>query len=45
MYIKRVLKDIDLVVSRIAYGVPVGANLEYTDDLTLNLAIENRHKF
>ncbi|MFA6648668.1 MAG: recombination mediator RecR [Candidatus Izemoplasmatales bacterium] len=45
MYIKRILKEIDLAVTRIAYGVPVGANLEYTDDLTLNLAIENRREF
>jgi recombination protein RecR len=45
MYIKRVLQGTDLLVTRIAYGVPVGANLEYTDDLTLNKAIENRREF
>jgi len=45
MYIKRILKDTDLLVTRIASGVPVGANLEYTDDVTLNRAIENRRKF
>jgi len=45
MYIKRILKDIDLLVTRIAYGVPVGANLEYTDDITLNRAIQNRREF
>jgi len=45
MYIKRILKGTDLLVTRIAYGVPVGANLEYTDDITLNRAIQNRREF
>ena len=44
LYIKRVLKDLDLTVSRIGYGVPVGLNLEYADNLTLSKAIENRKK-
>jgi recombination protein RecR len=44
LYINRVLKDIDILVSRIGYGVPVGLNLEYADDLTLAKAIENRKK-
>lgn len=44
LYISRVLKDIDVDVSRIGYGVPVGLNLEYADDLTLSKAIENRKK-
>ncbi len=44
LYISRVLKDIDVLVSRIGYGVPVGLNLEYADDLTLSKAIENRRK-
>ncbi|QWB99941.1 recombination mediator RecR [Mycoplasmatota bacterium] len=45
LYIKRVLQDTDLTVSRIGYGVPVGLNLEYADQLTLSKAIENRKKF
>ncbi len=45
MYLKRVVKDMDLLVTRIAYGVPVGANLEYADDATLAKAIENRRSF
>jgi recombination protein RecR len=45
MYIKRILQDTDLLVTRIAYGVPVGANFEYTDDITLNRAIQNRREF
>jgi len=44
LYISRVLKDIDIIVTRIGYGVPVGLNLEYADDLTLSKAIENRKK-
>lgn len=45
MYIKRVLKEVDVLVSRIAYGVPVGGNLEYADSETLSRAIENRREF
>lgn len=44
LYIKRVLQDTDLIVTRIGYGVPVGLNLEYADQLTLSKAIENRTK-
>lgn len=44
LYIKRVMQDIDVLVSRIGYGVPVGLNLEFADDLTLSKAIENRKK-
>ena len=44
LYIKRVLQETDVLVSRIGYGVPVGLNLEYADDLTLSKAIENRKK-
>lgn len=45
MYLKRILRETDLLVTRIAYGLPVGANLEYTDDVTLNRAIQNRREF
>ncbi|MBU1144505.1 MAG: recombination mediator RecR [Firmicutes bacterium] len=45
MYINRVLKNMDILVTRIGYGVPVGSNLEYADDMTLSKAIENRRKF
>jgi recombination protein RecR len=44
LYISRVLQEIDVLISRIGYGVPVGLNLEYADDLTLTKAIENRKK-
>ena len=41
-YIKEMLKDYDCAISRIAYGLPVGGNLEYTDSLTLSKALEGR---
>jgi recombination protein RecR len=44
MYIKKVLENIPVTVSRIGYGVPVGLNLEYADEQTLSKAIENRKK-
>ena len=42
MYISRLLKPFNIKVTRIAYGIPVGSNLEFTDDATLNKAIEGR---
>jgi recombination protein RecR len=42
MYISRLLKPFGVKTTRLAYGIPVGSNLEFTDDATLNLAIEGR---
>ena len=42
MYISRLLKPFGVKVTRIAYGIPVGSNLEFTDDATLSRAIEGR---
>lgn len=42
MYISRLLKPFSVKVTRLAYGIPVGSNLEFTDDATLNRAIEGR---
>lgn len=42
MYISRLLKPMGITVSRLAYGVPVGADLEYADEITLSRAIEGR---
>ncbi len=42
MYISRLLKPFKVKVSRLAYGIPVGSNLEFADDATLNRAIEGR---
>ena len=41
-YIARLLKGIDVVVSRLAYGIPVGADIEYADEVTLYRAMEGR---
>ena len=42
MYISRLLKPMGITVSRLAYGVPVGADLEYADVVTLTKALEGR---
>lgn len=42
MYISRLLKPLGVIVSRLAYGIPVGGNLEYADEVTLYRAIEGR---
>ena len=42
MYISRLLKPFDIRVTRLAYGIPVGSNLEFADDATLNRALEGR---
>ncbi len=42
MYISRLLKPMGITVSRLAYGVPVGADLEYADEVTLGRALEGR---
>ena len=42
MYIGRLLKPMGITVSRLAYGVPVGADLEYADEVTLSRALEGR---
>ena len=42
MYLSRLLKPFNVKVTRLAYGIPVGSNLEFADDATLNRAIEGR---
>lgn len=42
MYISRLLKSFNIKVTRLAYGIPVGSNLEFADDATLNRAMEGR---
>ncbi|MCI8590472.1 MAG: recombination protein RecR [Clostridiales bacterium] len=42
MYISKLLKPFDIKVSRLAYGVPVGGELEYADEVTLFRAMEGR---
>lgn len=45
MYIAKILTDLGVKTSRIAYGLPVGGDLEYADEVTLGRAIANRRPF
>ena len=42
MYISKYLKPLGVKVTRLAYGIPVGADLEYADEVTLGRALEGR---
>ena len=42
MYISRLLRPMEVKVTRLAYGVPVGSQLEYADEVTLSRALEGR---
>lgn len=44
MYLSRLLKPFHVKVTRLAYGIPVGSHLEYTDDATLMRALEGRRE-
>jgi len=44
MYISRLIKPLDIKVTRIAHGIPVGGDLEYTDEITLIKALEGRRE-
>ena len=44
MYISRLLKPLQIKVTRIANGVPVGGDLEYIDEITLSRALEGRRE-
>ncbi|MDR1254154.1 MAG: recombination mediator RecR [Oscillospiraceae bacterium] len=44
MYVSKLLKPIGIKISRLAYGIPVGADLEYADEITLLRALEGRHE-
>lgn len=44
LYIKTILEDMNIVVSRIASGVPIGADMEYIDIMTLERALNDRIK-
>ena len=45
MYLARLIKPLGVKVTRLAYGVPVGADLEYADEITLFRALEGRRDF
>ena len=43
MYLSRLLKPLGVKVTRLAYGIPVGGELEYADEVTLSRALEGRN--
>jgi recombination protein RecR len=43
-YIARLLKPLGVLVTRIAMGMPVGSDLEYVDEVTMDKALANRHE-
>lgn len=45
LYLSRIFKPIGLKVTRIAFGLPVGGDLEYADEVTLARALEGRREF
>ncbi len=44
MYISRLLRPLEVKVTRLAYGVPAGSQLEYADDVTLSRALNGRQE-
>lgn len=44
LYISKLLEGSDVIVSKIAYGIPIGADMEYLDPMTLSMALLNRNK-
>ena len=44
MYISRLLRPMEVKVTRLAYGIPVGSQLEYADEVTLSRALEGRQE-
>ncbi|MEG0229662.1 MAG: toprim domain-containing protein, partial [Oscillospiraceae bacterium] len=44
MYLSRLIKPLGIKVTRLAYGLPVGGNLEFADEVTLFRALEGRNE-
>jgi recombination protein RecR len=44
LYLAQLLKPLGIKITRIAFGLPVGADLEYADDMTLSRALEGRRE-
>lgn len=45
LYLHKLLKPFEIKVTRIAFGIPMGSDLEYADEITLARAIEGRREF
>jgi recombination protein RecR len=44
LYISKLLKPLEIIVTRIAHGLPVGGDLEYADEVTITRALEGRRQ-
>ncbi len=44
MYIKKILENKKVTISRLSYGIPIGAEIDYLDNVTLERALEDRKK-
>ena len=44
LYIQKTLQNLDVIVSKIAHGIPIGADIDYIDSLTLETALQDRKK-
>ena len=44
MYIAKLIKPLDITVTRLAHGIPIGSEIEYTDEVTLSRAFVERNK-
>ena len=42
MYLSRLIKPLGVKVTRLAYGIPVGGDLEFADEVTLKRALDGR---
>ena len=45
LYIDKILQNKNVLVTRLAHGLPMGSSLDYADELTLTKALDNRRKF
>lgn len=43
-YISRLIKPMDIKITRLAFGIPIGGDLEYADEVTLSRALEGRNE-
>ncbi len=44
LYIKKILESKNVTISRLSYGIPIGADIDYLDNVTLEKALEDRKK-
>ena len=43
-FIKKIFEDKDVLISRLSYGIPMGADIDYMDVVTLDKALDDRKK-